>query len=190
MKKAHYKYRLEVNRWTWVAGASALIFLGILLVQILRDPPIFVTNVEVETPPELIVVDPVGFYDPTAGTEPYYGMSGPPAGPETSYEAPVPFWLLEDEGKSSAALDGAEEALHMLEEEWHPPDLLTAAPEYALEPIMAEEVAEEAAEATAAQKTLIERILELISQILDKLMQLTTATIIIMGIWKSIKREE
>jgi len=174
MKKAHYKYSLEVNRWTWIAGASALIFLGILLVQILRKPPIFVTNVEMETPNEAILIDPVGLYDPTAGTEPYYGISAPPAGPETSYEPPVPFWLL---GEGSA-------------EEWHPPDFLTAAPEYALEPIMAEEVVEEAAEATAAQKTLIERILELISQILDKLVQLTTATITIMGIWKSIKREE
>lgn len=198
MKKARYKYRVEINRWTWIAGASALTFLGILLVQILRDPPIFVTNVELGQPPDDVLMAPVGVYDPTEGTEPFYGMSGPPAGPETFYDPAnyVPIWIMADDLLTSGTeeLEGME--FEEAREEWYAPALIEAAPEPAYAPVIAipveedDGIVEEAVEASAPPLSGVERILELIGQLLDRLVQLTTGLITLFGLWKTIKREK
>jgi len=188
MQKTRYKYRLELNRWTWIAGFSLLVFLGIILVQIFRNPPTFITSTTYEQP----TVPFGGTYDPTNGTvaihdgivfyELFYTIAPndiTDVGSETSYEAGgyIPFWMLDDSYTTDT------ETLERPYDDVH----------YRMEgerdlgiPVMPPT----SAEAAGTPKTSIERILELISQILDKLVQLTTATITIIGIWKSIKREE
>lgn len=163
MQKARYKYRVEVNRWTWLAGVCALVFLGIFLFQILSIRLSSTAEVERPLPPESAQTFPVGVYDPTEGTEAFYGPPNPSEGPETSYDA----------GEVDT---------------WHPPDRIVM--ESAAPLVLTPEPSLMEAEAADAQKTLVERILELISQILDKLVQLITGTITLMGIWKSIKRVE